>query len=45
MPQDKERIYKIKGIAPELIEGLDKYEFLAATDSGFSTRKRKFKMR
>lgn len=41
MPQDKERIRKIKGIPEAAIEDLDKFEFLIATDSGYSTRKRK----
>lgn len=41
MPQDKKRIREIKGIPESAIEGLEKFEFLAATDSGYSTRKRK----
>lgn len=41
MPQDKERIRKIKGIPETAIEDLGKFEFLIATDSGYSTRKRK----
>lgn len=45
MPQDKERIRKIFGIPEALIESLEKYEFLAATDSGYSARKRKFKLK
>lgn len=45
MPQDKERIRKIVGIPEALIESLEKYEFLAATDSGYSARKRKFKLK
>lgn len=44
MPQDKERLRKIKGIPESAIESLDKYEFLTATESGYSTRKRKFRL-
>lgn len=45
MPQDKERIRKIKGIPESAIESLDKFEFLFANDRGFDTRKRKIKIR
>lgn len=45
MPQDKERIRKIKGIPEDAIDGLDKFEFLYANEFGFSTRKRKIKLR
>lgn len=44
MPQDKERIRKIKGIPEKAIEDLNKFEFLVATDSGYSTRKRKLEI-
>lgn len=44
MPQDKERIRKIKGVPENLIEDLSKFEFLTATESGYSTRKRKLNL-
>jgi hypothetical protein len=44
LPQDKERIERIKGIPVELIESLDKYEFLIANESEYSARKRKIKL-
>lgn len=45
MPQDKKRIRDIKGIPESAIEDLDKFEFLIADESDYSTRKRKLNMR
>lgn len=44
MPQDKKRIRDIKGIPETAIESLEKYEFLFADSTDYSTRKRKLEV-